>query len=132
MRVKENIRREVFKRDKFSCVYCGSPALYVHHITSKSRGGTDELSNLVSICVPCHEKLHPQIAAYHRTKPRIIKREFIGTYYERIRRDSVSSRVSDNSLLPYVSARRRYHTEKYTGTGQANEHIESVLHREEN
>jgi len=32
--------------------------LEVHHIKPRSEGGTEKPSNIVSLCVECHEKLH--------------------------------------------------------------------------
>jgi len=51
-------RFEVFKRDQFTCRYCGrqSPevVLEVDHITPVSRGGTDDAINLVTSCWECN------------------------------------------------------------------------------
>jgi len=51
-----NIRTQVLKRDGYRCVNCGQTGteLHVHHIIPKSKGGTDELDNLVTLCVKCH------------------------------------------------------------------------------
>ena len=52
------IRFEVFKRDKFTCQYCGASApeviLEVDHIKPVSKGGTNELLNLVTACRDCN------------------------------------------------------------------------------
>lgn len=50
------IRTQVLKRDNYRCVNCGQTGteLHVHHIIPKSEGGTDELDNLVTLCVKCH------------------------------------------------------------------------------
>ena len=51
-------RFEVFKRDKFICQYCGSTlpgsTLEVDHIKPVSKGGTNELLNLVTSCWDCN------------------------------------------------------------------------------
>lgn len=53
------LRKQVFKRDDYKCVKCGFPKnLTVDHITPRHAGGTDELSNLRTLCVLCHEKVH--------------------------------------------------------------------------
>jgi len=54
--------QEVFKRDGFKCVYCGHDGrtfdgwkfLQVDHFKPRSRGGTDDLSNLVTACIICN------------------------------------------------------------------------------
>ena len=52
------IRFEVFKRDKFTCQYCGASApeviLEVDHIKPVSKGGTDDILNLVTACRDCN------------------------------------------------------------------------------
>lgn len=56
--LSKKIRFEVFKRDKFTCQYCGrmSPdvILEVDHIEPISEGGTDDLINLTTSCRDCN------------------------------------------------------------------------------
>lgn len=51
-------RFEVFKRDKFTCQYCGKKApevvLNVDHINPVAAGGSDDLMNLVASCFTCN------------------------------------------------------------------------------
>lgn len=45
--------------DDHQCVNCGSQNnLEVHHIVPKCVGGVDEISNLRTLCVDCHDKTH--------------------------------------------------------------------------
>jgi 5-methylcytosine-specific restriction protein A len=39
------------------CAECGATATDVHHVTSRAAGGTDDPSNLRSMCGPCHHRL---------------------------------------------------------------------------
>lgn len=56
--MRPSTRFEVFKRDRFTCVYCGrsSPSivLEIDHVLAVSRGGTDEIDNLVTSCSDCN------------------------------------------------------------------------------
>ncbi len=49
-------------REKGKCQYCGknfkNSSSHMHHIISKSNGGTDKENNLVLLHKKCHEKLH--------------------------------------------------------------------------
>lgn len=51
-------RFDVFKRDRFTCQYCGAHPpgvlLHVDHILAVASGGTNELHNLVTACEPCN------------------------------------------------------------------------------
>jgi 5-methylcytosine-specific restriction endonuclease McrA len=50
-------RRGVFRRDKFECVYCGSPKeLTIDHVLPRSRGGKNSWTNLVTCCQKCNLK----------------------------------------------------------------------------
>jgi len=40
------------------CEICSNPAVDIHHIKYKSRGGQDEIKNLMALCRSCHAKAH--------------------------------------------------------------------------
>lgn len=54
----KSIRFEIFKRDSFTCQYCGrsSPDVILEcdHIVPVSEGGTDDVLNLVTSCRDCN------------------------------------------------------------------------------
>ncbi len=56
--VSKSIRFEVFKRDSFKCQYCGASApdvlLVLDHIEPVSKGGDNDLTNLITACAPCN------------------------------------------------------------------------------
>jgi hypothetical protein len=58
MSVSKKKRFEVFKRDKFTCQYCGNQppncVLELEHIEPRSKGGSDEYSNLTTACFDCN------------------------------------------------------------------------------
>jgi hypothetical protein len=58
MALSKKVRFEVFKRDKFTCQYCGKAApdvaLEADHIHPVSKGGEDDLLNLVTSCRECN------------------------------------------------------------------------------
>ena len=58
MSISKKIRFEVFKRDGFQCAYCGkSPpevTLECDHIEPKSKGGKDDINNLLTACFDCN------------------------------------------------------------------------------
>jgi hypothetical protein len=58
MAISKKTRFEIFKRDKFTCQYCGKKApdviLEVDHIDPKSKGGIDRMINLVTSCFDCN------------------------------------------------------------------------------
>lgn len=54
------LARQVRERDNFTCQNCGvhgprdKVALHVHHIKPRGRGGSDDPSNLITLCSKCH------------------------------------------------------------------------------
>jgi len=56
--ISKKVRFEVFKRDKFKCVYCGASApnvvLQIDHIEPVSKGGDNNILNLVTSCFECN------------------------------------------------------------------------------
>lgn len=71
-------RFNVFLRDCFSCVYCGSehptPELTFDHVIPRSRGGRTSWENVVTACGPCNlrkgSRLPQEIRMFPRHAPR--------------------------------------------------------------
>jgi hypothetical protein len=61
----DEIRRDVYQRDGYECQTCGAQGgqagnteLHAHHKTPISEGGSNEMSNLVTLCKSCHNNQH--------------------------------------------------------------------------
>lgn len=56
--ISKKTRFEIFKRDNFTCQYCGKKApdviLEIDHIVPVSKGGTNKILNLVTACKDCN------------------------------------------------------------------------------
>lgn len=56
--LSKKTRFDVFKRDVFTCQYCGAHPpgvlLHVDHILAVAKGGTNAIDNLVTACEPCN------------------------------------------------------------------------------
>lgn len=56
--IGKKLRFEVFKRDSFTCQYCGRSApdvlLHVDHIKPVANGGTNDITNLITSCSECN------------------------------------------------------------------------------
>ncbi|MCI1437081.1 MAG: HNH endonuclease [Acetobacter indonesiensis] len=56
--LSKKIRFEVFKRDKFTCQYCGRTApevvLQCDHIAPVAKGGKNDILNLITSCFDCN------------------------------------------------------------------------------
>jgi hypothetical protein len=67
-RIPDPVRRAVLSRDGFKCTKCGWEAtqwrvedprhLELHHCKHHSAGGSNEIDNLVTLCVVCHDEVH--------------------------------------------------------------------------
>ena len=60
-------RREAVKaRDEYQCLRCDRyigavDTVQIHHLTPLERGGSNELSNLATLCGECHALIHPDV-----------------------------------------------------------------------
>lgn len=58
MGISVRTRFEVFKRDRFTCHYCGrtppTVLLEVDHVLPQAAGGSDDAENLISSCQDCN------------------------------------------------------------------------------
>lgn len=78
-------RKRVLRRDDYTCQRCGHQSgphagdegriLQVHHVEKLSEGGSNDESNLVTLCRPCHGVQHPgnetfdEVRGYARIYP---------------------------------------------------------------
>jgi len=65
-------RQEVIKRDNFTCQYCGDTNIRIvaHHLESYLANPKlrYELSNGITLCVPCHTDFHSKYGRGNTTK----------------------------------------------------------------
>ena len=56
--ISKGVRFDVFKRDSFKCQLCGATApdvlLEIDHIHPVAKGGTNDITNLITACQPCN------------------------------------------------------------------------------
>lgn len=122
--LSKRTRFEVFKRDKFSCQYCGGTppgvVLVVDHILAVSLGGGNEIHNLATACSDCNAgksnvpltscpRTLDQIEEEHRERAEQVKRYNQFMLNERRRRLAGVVRVSTywcDSLIDCNSADR--------------------------
>jgi len=58
-RISRGLRWDVFARDQYTCRYCGQTppgvVLEIEHVIPVSRGGTNDIDNLVAACRECNQ-----------------------------------------------------------------------------
>lgn len=87
------IRSKILLRDNFRCKECGYyKHLEVHHIIPKSKGGSDDEENLVTLCQRCHAKKHGFAHQEHKRY----------THAKRNRRKKQKRWYKDNAKKPYI------------------------------
>ena len=53
------IRKTVYRRDGYACALCDSTKyIQIHHCVKRSRGGTNSVENLITLCADCHALAH--------------------------------------------------------------------------
>lgn len=60
--VEYRIRQQVFERDNYRCVFCGRPDdLQIDHKFPVSKGGTNDIDNLQTLCKYCNQKKRDKV-----------------------------------------------------------------------
>ena len=54
----KSVRNQVYKRDNGICQMCKGKGTEIHHVMFKSRGGRGVFTNGLTLCQPCHRKVH--------------------------------------------------------------------------
>lgn len=58
VQISNKLKHEIWRRDKFTCQYCGRDIneveLEIDHIKPVSKGGTNSISNLQTLCFECN------------------------------------------------------------------------------
>lgn len=58
-KVKDKRNLKICVERNSYCKFCGSKVeVSAHHIRFRSEGGDDSMGNLISLCFPCHRKIH--------------------------------------------------------------------------
>ena len=96
-------RREIFRRDRFTCQYCSLTTndLTVDHVLPRHRGGAHSWENLVSACQPCNHRKGgrtPEEARMRLIRPPF--RPFASPYYTIERRLQGLGREEWRKFLP--------------------------------
>lgn len=113
-------REAILHRDNYTCQICGKKhtRLEVHHIVFRSQGGTNDESNLITLCEDCHSGIHngkialtkkpKKLNLKHATHMSIIRSQLLKRYPEAIETFGFVTKENRNHLdLPkehYVDA----------------------------
>lgn len=100
-------RKRVLRRDDYTCQRCGHKSgphagdegriLQVHHVEKLSEGGSNDESNLLSLCRPCHGVQHPDndtfdnVRGYARIYPPSSSEPAVGYVNSKNERESLDA-----------------------------------------
>lgn len=74
-------RENIYKRDNYECVYCGSDnrkSLTLDHVVPQSKGGGHTWDNLVTACLKCNnEKSDLTLEEYGKKIPKPIRPHYL-------------------------------------------------------
>ena len=70
-KIPDDLRQTVFKRDNYTCRYCGAsgPEVQLHadHVYPESKGGETTIDNLVTACKKCNIKKQAKVGVWPTT-----------------------------------------------------------------
>jgi len=109
----ENTKAMVLNRDGYQCQFCKGKRkdskLEVHHIIFRSKGGSDEAENLITLCHTCHKALHDGKISLdlqgkrkgqlkYATQMNSIRKQLLSTYPDAIETFGMVTKVNRLSL----------------------------------
>ena len=101
--ITKAVRFDVFKRDRFTCQYCGRSGveLEIDHIVPLARGGTDDVKNLITACKDCNRGKGAVRLGEERkeTKSRRVQLLIRPTIYDSFKRIAEAKGKSVNDYL---------------------------------
>ena len=113
-------KEAILNRDSYTCQCCGkkNKRLEVHHIIYRSKGGTDDENNIITLCEDCHSKVHDgkliitkkpkKMTLKYATHMSIIRSQLLKVYPEAIETFGFVTKENRNHLsLPkdhYIDA----------------------------
>lgn len=111
-------RFRVFKRDNFTCQYCGAKAphvvLEVDHIHPVSKGGTNDIKNLITSCHTCNRGKKSMLLSDPVSAP--IDPKKLYTFYEIVR----------DGLIPHIQSYQQM--KSFAGADKlTNKYLDAVL-----
>lgn len=107
------LREAVFTRDEYKCQCCDrgikdGAILHAHHIQYRSHGGTNRMSNLITVCEKCHTPAnHKPGGKLYGWKPKAAS--FKGATYMTIVRWQLYNKVKE--ALPVIGVKITYGAE---------------------
>ena len=118
------LSKQTKKRDGWKCQKCynkggkyGNAELHAHHIVPKSKGGDDKLSNLITLCVECHEDQHGHPIGFNQSNSDYgssndnSKQHTAGqTMSSKSNRNSESADMTNNNQKQYYNVEPGLHT----------------------
>ena len=54
----KNVAEYIKTKQNGKCAICDEPIEHIHHIVPRSKGGSDNVKNLVGLCKCCHDMVH--------------------------------------------------------------------------
>ena len=80
--IRPEKRRAIYERDAWTCVYCerflgdaSSSAVTLDHVIPRSRGGSNDASNLVTACITCNATRRDMpVSEFGRNRTGVVRR----------------------------------------------------------
>lgn len=85
-----SVRSSVMARDNWTCDCCGRRGgrLEVHHICPLYARGTNDVTNLITVCAECHDRIH---SMYTFAELQAVRRNETTINYSEVYEDAIMS-----------------------------------------
>ena len=104
-------RGAILHRDNYTCQCCGKKncKLETHHIIFRSRGGSDDENNMITLCKECHKKVHNGTVVLTKKPKKMNLRH--ATYMSIIRSRLLKKYPDAIETFGFVTSENRNHLE---------------------
>lgn len=102
-------RSAILHRDNYTCQCCGTKntRLEVHHIIYRTNGGSNDETNLITLCKECHTKVHKGVITIDK-KPKKMKLKH-ATHMSIIRSQLLKVYPQAIETFGFVTSENRHH-----------------------
>lgn len=114
--ISARTKSKILKRLGLSCFKCGwnEASCDVHHIVPRSKGGTNDHTNLTILCPNCHRVAHEKNQADFKNFEEVVGDKWKEYYYTNgTKSDVIKKQISEGMKKAHAEGRSSVYGNKY-------------------
>lgn len=114
--ISPRTKMKILRRLKLSCFNCdwSEAACDIHHIIPRSKGGTDDHTNLTILCPNCHRVAHEKKQTNFKSIEEVVGDKWKEFYYTNgTKSENVKKQISEGMKKAHAEGRSSVYGNKY-------------------